>query len=77
MKVNLGDKLKIRFEGSKISTYYLRLPTSDQLNAISPDSPIGKALIGKKEGQKISIALNNRLIVFQILGIVERANNSI
>lgn len=41
-------------------------------NKISADSPVGKAIIGKKKGQEVSVALpNGEIIVYKIVKAVK------
>lgn len=55
-KVQLGSKVTLKGNGSKKEFQVVGTVEADPLNGkISDESPIGQALIGKKEGDKVEI----------------------
>ena len=63
-KVTIGAKVKIKLAG-KTSEYYVVGPVeADPLNGkISDQSPIGKALLGRKEGEEFELNGNKGKIL--------------
>lgn len=54
--VDLGAKVELLMDGKKVFFEIVDIMNTDpEKGKISNESPIGKALIGKKEGEKISI----------------------
>jgi transcription elongation factor GreA len=55
-KVQLGSKVTLKGNGSKKEFQVVGTVEADPLNGkISDESPIGQALLGKKEGDKVEI----------------------
>ena len=71
-KVNLGTTVKVKDEKDN-ETYEYRIvgpSEADPMNdIISTDSPIGSALMGKKAGQSVTVAVPAGEIHFRILSI--------
>lgn len=57
-KVGLGETVTVMLDGSKIEYQIVGANEADPLNnKITPESPIGKAIVGKKEGDKVKVNL--------------------
>ena len=71
-KVNLGTTVKVKDEKEN-ETYEYRIvgpSEADPMNdIISTDSPIGSALMGKKAGQSVTVAVPAGEIRLRILSI--------
>lgn len=76
--VNLGVKVKIKDLDEKETFTYtiVGITDADPLNdKISNESPVGKALIGKKKGDKVEIVIEtkdgagNTTLHYQVMGI--------
>jgi transcription elongation factor GreA len=70
-KADLGSTVTLEEEDGNISQYILVNPfeANPQEQKISNQSPIGKMIMGKKAGDKISVQTPGGLINFQILKI--------
>lgn len=71
-KISVGSKVKIKdLDTEKIICYEIvSFGEADPLNnKISTDSPIGKAILGKKVGDKVEITLLKKVLHYQILEI--------
>jgi len=56
-EVNLGAKVKLKVDGETDEIMILgTLEANPSLGIISNESPVGKALMGKKEGEKVEIS---------------------
>jgi transcription elongation factor GreA len=69
-KVQLGSRVKLR-GGSKTKEFQVvGTVEADPLNGkISDESPIGQALLGKQEGDKVEITASGETISYKIAGI--------
>lgn len=70
-KVVLGSKVKLKNEDGKTKEFQVvGTVEADPLNGkISDESPIGKALLGKKEGQEVEIKTPAETAVYKIADI--------
>jgi transcription elongation factor GreA len=70
-KVQLGSTVKLQGEGSKTKQFtVVGTVEADPLNGkISDESPIGKALLGKKEGEKVEIKTPAETATYKIADI--------
>lgn len=71
-KVEIGSTLKVRREGEKgEQTFTLVGPEEANLASgkISYQSPLGAALLGKKEGEKISVQTPKGEVIYKLLSI--------
>jgi len=70
-KVRLGSKVKLQAEGGKAKDFQVvGTVEADPLNGkISDESPIGQALLGKKEGDSVEIRMPAETISYKIVDI--------
>lgn len=70
-KVQLGSNVKLKGEGGKTKEFQVvGTVEADPLNGkISDESPIGKALIGKKEGEAVEIKTPVETATYKIVDI--------
>ena len=71
--VNLGLTVKIRDIDTKEKYTYTIVGITDAdpfAGKISNESPVGKALIGKRKGEKVEVTMpDNRVVMYQIMEI--------
>lgn len=71
--VNLGLTVKIKDIDTKEKYTYTIVGITDAdpfAGKISNESPVGKALIGKRKGEKVEVTMpDNRVVVYQIMEI--------
>ncbi len=68
--VQLGSVVKLRANGSTKEFQVVGTVEADPLNGkISDESPIGKALMGKKEGDAVEIKTNSVITKYKIADI--------
>ncbi len=69
--VQLGSTVKLKSESNKPKEFQIvGTVEADPLNGkISDESPIGRALLGKKEGDKVEIATPAETAMFKIVNI--------
>lgn len=71
-EIQIGSKIKIKDlnTGKEINYEIVGFGEADPLNGkISTDSPIGKALLGKKVGDELEIELPKKTLYYKILEI--------
>lgn len=70
-KVRLGSKVSLKSESGKLKQFQVvGTVEADPLEGkISDESPIGKALMGKKNSEEVEIANSNETIVYKIVKI--------
>src|SRR5947209_5430037 len=69
-KVQLGSVVKLKNGGKTKEFQVVGTVEADPLNGkISDESPIGQALLGKKEGEKVEITAVGETIAYKIVGI--------
>src|SRR5579884_718803 len=69
-QVQLGSVVKLRSDGKTKEFQVVGTVEADPLNGkISDESPIGQALIGKKEGEKVEITAGGETTSYKIAGI--------
>ena len=71
-KISLGSKVTLRDEETKEEIQYEIVNTKDAdifSNRISQDSPVGKAIIGKKKGQVIEVTTVAGAFKYKIIKI--------
>ncbi len=69
-KVQLGSVVKLKNDGKTKEFQVVGTVEADPLNGkISDESPIGQALIGKKEGEKVEISTPTETATYKIVGI--------
>lgn len=70
--IDVGSKIELLdlLTGKKLKIEIVSLTEVDPLNGkISENSPLGKILIGKKEGDEISYEINGKKFMYKILKI--------
>ena len=79
-EVGIGDVITVYFEDDDMTDTYTLLTTkgSDSLNnKISIESPIGRAILGKKEGDRVKVNLNrDNSFYIQIRKLEKHSNMS-
>ena len=73
-KISLGSKVTLRDEETKEEIQYELVNATDAdifSNRISQDSPVGKAIIGKKKGQVIEVQTVAGVFKYKIIKIGE------
>jgi len=69
-KVQLGSSVKLKNDGKTKQFQVVGTVEADPLNGkISDESPIGQALLGKKEGDKVEISANGETVAYKIVDI--------
>jgi len=69
-KIQIGSKIKALADGEEWEFSIVSSDLSDPVNnKISYQSPVGKALLGKKEGDEVDIDINGREAKYKILKI--------
>lgn len=69
-KVQLGSVVKLKNDGKTKEFQVVGTVEADPLNGkISDESPIGQALLGKKEGDKVELAAGGETTSYKIVGI--------
>lgn len=76
-RVGIDSEVLLKFESDEIVTYMITHPdrTNPDRGIISYDSPLGKALLGKKEGDKITYVVGSRIFQADILEIAVKARS--
>lgn len=70
-QVNVGSKVKVHIEGQDQEFEIVSELEADPLkNRVSHESPLGKALIGKKIGEKVEVEAPIGKIIYKILNIL-------
>jgi transcription elongation factor GreA len=66
-KVSIGNKVTLKNSGKAVSYHIVDSVEADPLEGkISDESPIGKALLGKKVGEKVEISLPSGKHTYEI-----------
>lgn len=69
-RVQLGSVVKLKSNGKTKEFQVVGTVEADPLNGkISDESPIGKALMGKKEGDAVEIKANSETLTYKIADI--------
>ncbi len=69
-KVQLGSHVKLKADGKVKEFQIVGTVEADPLNGkISDESPIGQALLGKLEGDKVELVTPNETTTYKITGI--------
>lgn len=69
-KVQLGSRVKLKGAGKTKEFQVVGTVEADPLNGkISDESPIGQALLGKQEGDKVEITTSGETTSYKIAGI--------
>lgn len=69
-KVQLGSVVKLKNDGKTKEFQVVGTVEADPLNGkISDESPIGQALLGKAEGDKVEISASGETTAYKIVGI--------
>lgn len=69
-EVGLNDRVRVYFEEDDLEEEYKVVTTvrSDALNQmISIDSPVGKALLGHKSGDRVEVKVNDKVSYFVVI----------
>jgi len=76
-KVGIGEKVRIQLENGQEKTYEIVGATeSDPLNnKITENTPIGKALIGKRKGDTVKVQLPTGEVQYKIIAVEQRADS--
>lgn len=68
--VGVGCKIKVYVDGSEEEYHLVGAPEADpKIRKISYESPLGKALIGKKVGDKVEMEAPDGKLVYTILSV--------
>ena len=70
--VGVGSVVEIRFQGDDDTERYLVGSIEerhDELEVVSPGSPLGEALLGKQSGDKANYEVNGNTITVEIIGV--------
>ena len=70
--VSIGSKVKLRDVGAKETVEYHIVGSAEANpteNKLSNESPVGKAIIGKKKGETVEVAAPRGKMKFKILEI--------
>jgi transcription elongation factor GreA len=70
--VGVGSVVEIRFQGDDGTEKYLVGSIEerhDELEVVSPGSPLGEALLGKQPGDKADYEVNGNTITVEIVGV--------
>lgn len=69
-KVQLGSTVKLKSNSNTKVFTVVGTVEADPLNGkVSDESPIGKAMLGKKEGEKVEIKANGEQVSYKIVNI--------
>lgn len=69
-KVALGSRVKVKRGGTELVYYIVGKSESDPASfKISSESPLGKALLGKKRGDKVEVETPSGKVGYEILEI--------
>lgn len=69
-EVQIGSKVKVKFNGSEMKFQIVGSNEADPSNfKISNESPMGKAFLGKKSGDKVQVETPSGKIGYEILGV--------
>jgi transcription elongation factor GreA len=69
-KVQLGSLVKLKGDGTTKEFRIVGTVEADPLNGkISDESPIGQALLGKKEGENVEIKMPAEITLYKIVNI--------
>ena len=68
--IGVGTKITVRTNGDKIIFQMVGEWEADPINKkISPESPLGQALVGKKVGEKVEVEAPAGKLMYEILAI--------
>ena len=69
--IQVGSKVKVKISGKTEKEFYIvsELESDPNKNKISDQSPIGKALIGKKINEEVEVAAPAGKIIYKIVAI--------
>ena len=68
--VGVGTKITVKVNGNKIIFHMVGEWEADPVNKkISPESPLGQALVGKKVGEKVEVEAPAGKLMYEILAI--------
>jgi len=69
-KVAIGTKVKVHVEGADEEFHIVVEPEADPLaNKISPESPLGSLMVGKKVGESFQLEIPTGKITYKIVDI--------
>ncbi|MCX6727017.1 MAG: GreA/GreB family elongation factor [Candidatus Shapirobacteria bacterium] len=76
--VNLGNEIVVQYEGEETPERFLVLGYDDNVfrddlkgRVITPESPIGKAVLGKKPGEEASFEASKRQVTVEIRQVLK------
>jgi transcription elongation factor GreA len=69
--VGLGSKVTLRFDDGSTETYQVGLieEQDDEVVALTPTSPLGRALIGQRKGEQVTYAAPAGELTVEIVGV--------
>ena len=67
MSIRVGDLVRIKHNRAEIME--LRLTEERCSNIVSPNSPVGQALLGKQKGDKFQAYTPGGIVEVEILGV--------
>ena len=70
-KIGIGSTVLVKFESGEVAKFTIvhSRDTDPGSGAISSDSPLGAALIGKTQGEKAAYAVNGRVFHSEIMEV--------
>jgi transcription elongation GreA/GreB family factor len=73
-RITVGSRVQLQISESEVFTVQLVTPEEVDLEAgkISMESPAGKALLGRLEGEEAIIQTSQGLVRYQILRVIQR-----
>lgn len=77
-EVGLNDRVRVYFEEDDLEEEYKIVTTvrSDALNQmISIDSPVGKALLGHKSGDRVEVKVNDKVSYFVVIRKIVKSDD--
>ncbi|HHW68813.1 MAG TPA: hypothetical protein GX747_00535 [Tenericutes bacterium] len=78
--VTLGSQIKVKFDGEEEVETFSLVRTVDgvrNLGSVSSQSPMGKSIFNKKQGEKFSFVANEKVYTGTILEVINQAKNEL
>lgn len=66
MPIEIGDLVRIKYNGAIME---LRLTEEKCSNVVTPNSPVGQAILGKQKGDKFTVNTPDGLAEIEVLGV--------
>jgi len=68
-KIRTGSKVKFKHDGRLYERLYVYLDGHDARKVVSPDSPVGQAMLGKSAGDKFTVNTPGGLVKVEIIKV--------